>query len=66
MIEKDFSTCPRNLWITLWANGAELRQVLDFPHHPALCPISRQPKNLMKINDLTRISGESGRHELSS
>ncbi len=55
MIGKDFSTCPRNLWITLWGNCGKARQVLDFACRGIHCPIWWHAANLLQINDLVRI-----------
>jgi hypothetical protein len=55
MIEKRFSVCPQMMWITLWANRGGRAQALDFSGLWPLCPISRQPAGLNKINDLATI-----------
>jgi hypothetical protein len=47
MIGKDFSTCPRNLWITLWENCGNARQVLDFACRAMHCPIWQHAAKLL-------------------
>jgi hypothetical protein len=42
MIDKDFSSCTRNLWTTLWGNCGQRGQVLDSAGLRCLCLFSQQ------------------------
>jgi hypothetical protein len=55
LIGKDFSNCPPNLWITLCANWADARQVLDSVDVGLRCPFWRQGFDIIQIKDLASI-----------
>jgi hypothetical protein len=53
----DFQSYPLFLWITMWANCGQPRQVLDFHDLKLECPFSKQAMEPNQINYLARISG---------